>query len=76
MKLAFEPYPAVPAPLPLNSSEAMVAPVARGLSDGPGPESIGSRDLKGMLLYHKKASQALREELAAWVEWLANKSPL
>ena len=73
--MAFEPYDAVPAPLPLDCSEAMAARVAKGLSGGAGPDSIDSRDLKGWLLYHKKASQALREELAAWVEWLANETP-
>ena len=71
--MAFEPYPRVPATLPLDSSEATVARVAKGLSGGPGPESIDSKDLKGMLFYHKKASQDLREELAALLEWLANK---
>ena len=71
--MAFEPYPAVPAPLPLDSSEAAAARVTKNLSGGTGPDSIDSLDLKNWLLYHKKASQALREELVAWVEWVANK---
>ena len=74
--MAFEPYPAVPGPLPLDSSEAVTAQIAKQLSGRVGPDSIDSRDLSKMLLYHKKASRALREELAAWVvEWLANNRP-
>ena len=66
--MAFKPYPVVPAPLPLNSSETATARIAKNLSGGAGPDSIDSQDLEGWLLYHKKASQALQEELAAWVE--------
>ena len=35
--MAFEPYPAIPAPLPLDISEAMVARIAKGLLGGLGP---------------------------------------
>ena len=73
--MVFEPFPAVLVPLPLESSEAAAARVAKQLLGGTGLDSIDSRDLSGMLLYHKKVSQALREELATWVEWLANKCP-
>ena len=73
--VAFEPFACVPAPLQLDCGEATATCDAKGLSGGAGPEIINSRDLKGRLLYHGKASQALREELAAWVEWLANERP-
>ena len=66
--MASKAYPAIAAPLPLDSSKTAVALIANNLSDGADPGSIDSQDLQGWLLHHKKASQTLREELAVWVE--------
>ena len=45
--MAFEPHPAVPAPLPLDSMVAVAARIAKNLSGGAGPDSIDSQGLMG-----------------------------
>ena len=41
--MAFEPYPAVLAPLPLDSSEAAAARIAKNLSGGASPTASTAR---------------------------------
>ena len=53
----------------------VVAEVAGKLRGGAGPGSVDALCLSRWLLKYGKASQELREELAAWTEWLANESP-
>ena len=72
---SFEAYEEVPASIPVDCSQEIVAEVASKLSGGAGPGSVDGLMMKNWLLRHGKASQILREELAAWTEWLCNERP-
>ncbi|KAL7526623.1 hypothetical protein ACHAXR_001569, partial [Thalassiosira sp. AJA248-18] len=72
---SFEKYDECPNAIPVDCSAEIVEEVAGKLSGGAGPGSIDALMLKKWLLRYGKASQELREELAAWTEWLCNENP-
>jgi hypothetical protein len=72
---AFEPYPHLPEPLPLDITAEHVEEVAGRLSGAAGPSGTDSVDLRNWLLRFGAESEGLRAELAAWAEWLANSHP-
>ena len=72
---SFEAYDECPTSVPVDCSQEIVSLVAGKMSGGAGPSSVDALMLKNWLLRHGKASQVLREELAAWTEWLCNGHP-
>ena len=72
---AFEPHDTVPQPIPTVVGEDTVLKVAAELSGGGGLTGTDGVDLKGWLVNFGVESQALREEMAAWVMWLGNTAP-
>ena len=71
----FEDYENVPGMLPLHISDDAMVKVGKRLKGGAGPSGVSSHLLKEMLIRHKRASELFRQEMAAWVDWLANSSP-
>ena len=49
--------------------------MANKLSGGAGPCSVDTVSLKNYMLRFGKQSAELREEMAAWTEWLGNEQP-
>ncbi len=72
---SFENYDTCNTAIPVNYTEEIVSVVAGKLGGGAGPSSVDAIALKSWLLRYGRASQVLREELAAWTEWLCNESP-
>ena len=72
---AFETYEAMDCFVELDCTEEMVQDIAGKLQGGAGPSSVDALALKKWLLNYGAASQILREELAAWTEWLSNGHP-
>ncbi|KAI2507267.1 hypothetical protein MHU86_7103 [Fragilaria crotonensis] len=72
---AFEPYPDLPAPVPVCTTQDDVEAIASRLSGAAGPGGTDAVDLANWLLRFGRESEALREEMAAWTNWLANTSP-
>ncbi|KAL7531461.1 hypothetical protein ACHAWF_003777, partial [Thalassiosira exigua] len=72
---SFEEYDECPSSVPLDCTEETVQLVAGKLGGGAGPGSVDAVQAKDWLLHHDRASQELREEMAAWVEWLGNTTP-
>ena len=72
---AFEPYGAVPMPIPVDITADDVEAVATRLSGAAGPGGTDAVDLRNWLLRFGKESEALRVEMALWATWLANGNP-
>jgi len=72
---AFEPYDSTPEPVPLIITAQIVEKVASKLSGSAGPSGTDAVDLRDWLLRFGAESEALRLEMAAWTEWLANEHP-
>ena len=71
----FEEYRTVPAVLRLTISADCVGRQALKLHGAAGPGGIDAREAEYWILRCGAASQLLREELAAWAEWMSNGSP-
>ena len=69
---SFEAYEECPDSVPVDCSEEVVVEIANKLHGGAGPSSVDALSLSKWLQRYGKASQVLREELAAWTEWLCN----
>ena len=72
---AFEPYPDLPAPVPVCITQDDVEAVSSRLSGAAGPGGTDAVGLANWLLRFGRESEALREEMVAWTNWLANTSP-
>ena len=72
---SFETYDECPAPLPVDCTAETVEEIAYKLHGGAGPSSVDAKTMEKWLTRYGRQSQMLREELAAWTEWLANESP-
>ncbi|KAI2490418.1 hypothetical protein MHU86_24150 [Fragilaria crotonensis] len=72
---AFEPYPDLPAPVPVCVTQDDVEAISSRLAGAAGPGGTDAVDLANWLLRFGRESEALREEMAAWTNWLANTSP-
>ena len=72
---AFEPYPDLPAPVPVRITQDDVEAISTRLSGAAGPGGTDSVELSNWLLRFGRESEALREEMAAWANWLANTHP-
>jgi hypothetical protein len=72
---AFEPYPDLPAPVPVSVTQDDVEAIFPCLSGAAGPGGTDAVDLANWLLCFGRESEALREEMAAGTNWLANTSP-
>ena len=72
---AFEPYPDRPTPIPVDVTAEDVESVSSRLSGAAGPGGTDAVDLRNWLLRFGKESEALRLEMAAWTNWLANTHP-
>ncbi|KAI2506100.1 hypothetical protein MHU86_8331 [Fragilaria crotonensis] len=72
---AFEPYPDLPAPVPVHVTQDDVEAISSRLAGAAGPGGTDAVDLANWLLRFGRESEALREEMAAWTNWLANTSP-
>ena len=72
---SFESYDECLNSVPVDCTEETVEEVAGKLSGGAGPGSVDAIAMKNWLLRHGRPSQVLREELAAWTEWLCNETP-
>ena len=72
---AFETYDRMECLVQLDCTEEIVQDIVEKLQGGAGPSSVDALALKKWLLNHGAASQILREELAAWTEWLSNGHP-
>jgi hypothetical protein len=72
---SFEEYEECRTSTPVDCTAEIVEEVAGKLNGGAGPGSVDAVMMKKWLLRYGRASQELREELAAWVEWLGNEGP-
>jgi hypothetical protein len=72
---AFEPYDSVPTAVPVVITADVVETVAGKLSGAAGPGGVDAVDLRNWLLRFGKESEALREEMAQWANWLAVSNP-
>jgi len=72
---SFESYEECLDSVPVDVSQSIVEAVASKLHGGAGPSSVDALAFKKWLTFYGRASQVLREEVAAWAEWLANTSP-
>jgi hypothetical protein len=73
--IAFEEYEELPDPIPLECLPETLEKVALRLHGSSGPSSVDAAALKTYLLRYGRSSAELREEMAAWAEWLGNDSP-
>ena len=72
----FEEYAdGAPEAIPVDSSADGVASVAPKLHGGAGPSSVDAMALRCWLVRFGRSSSELREEMAQWVDWLANYDP-
>jgi hypothetical protein len=72
---AFEPYPECPTAVPIDCTGQTIESVASSLTGSAGPSGVDAVAAASMLLRFGKASEGLRTELAAWVNWLSESSP-
>ncbi|KAI2504762.1 hypothetical protein MHU86_9698 [Fragilaria crotonensis] len=72
---AFEPYSDLPTPIPVCVTQDDVEAISPRLAGAAGPGGTDAVDLANWLLRFGRESEALREEMAAWTNWLANTSP-
>ena len=73
--LAFEEYPRVPPPVPVQCDVYDVKTIARKLNDAAGVDSVDAASAKTYLTGYGRALAKLREVLVDWAEWLANLCP-
>ncbi len=73
--IAFEHYDEVLVEIPTNCTSEDLKTLALRMSGSTGLSSFGAVMLRNCLLQYGRASGKLRQELAAWVEWLSNESP-
>jgi hypothetical protein len=72
---AFEDYDNTPTAMPVTITAETVEKVASRLSGAAGPSGTDAVELRNWLLRFGKESEALRQELAEWANWLANGHP-
>jgi hypothetical protein len=70
----FEPYESVSTAIPLEVTHVHIEKVASRLSEGAGPSGTDAVALSHWLTHFGNYSEGLRNEMAEWVEWLANGS--
>ncbi len=73
--IAFKQYNEVPVEIPMDCTTEDLETLALRMSGSAGPSSFDAVMLRNCLLRYGRASGELRQELAAWVEWLSNESP-
>jgi hypothetical protein len=73
--IAFEQYDEVPVEIPTYCTTEDLKTLALRMSGSAGPSSFNAVMLRNCLLRYGRASGELRQELAAWMEWLSNESP-
>jgi hypothetical protein len=73
--IAFEHYNEVLVEILTDCTSKDLKMLALWMSGSAGPSSFDAVMLRNCLLRWGRASGKLREELAAWVEWLSNESP-
>ncbi len=73
--IAFEQYNEVPVEIPTDCTTKDLETLALRMSGSAGPSSFDAVMLRNCLLRYGRASGELRQELAAWVEWLSNEFP-
>ncbi len=73
--IAFEHYDEVPVEIPTDCTSEDLKTLALRMSGSAGPSSFNAVMLRNCLIRYGRASGELRQELAAWVEWLSNESP-
>ena len=73
--VSFEEYLPPREGTPLDCDQETVQEVATKMRGGAGPSSVDGLAMSHWLLRYGKHSQILREELAAWVEWMSNTAP-
>jgi hypothetical protein len=62
--------------MPIDCYEEQISTQVAHLSGGAGPCGVDGTTMKEWLLCHDVSSEHLREEMAHWVVWLSNGSPL
>ena len=73
--LAFEEYPRVPEPVPVQCDPFEIKKIARKLNGAAGVDSVDAAQAKVYLTGYRRASAELREVMVDWAEWLANDMP-
>ena len=63
---AFEPYPDLPAPVPVCVTQDDVEAISSRLYGAASPGGTDAVDLANWLVRFGRESEALREEMAAW----------
>ncbi len=74
--IAFEHYNKVPMALPMDCTSKDLEALALRMNGSAGLSSFDTVMLRNCLLWYGRASSKLRQEMANWVEWLSNESPL
>ena len=64
-----------PGLLPLSVCDDVMLKIAKRLRGGAGPGGVDSHLLRDILFRFERASCLFRDEMAAWVDYLANSSP-
>ena len=72
---AFEYYDTRPKVLPLDVTAHEIEETVRKMGGSGGPSRADSAMLKDWCTRFSAEYEELREELAAWTQWLANRSP-
>ncbi len=72
---AFEPYPDLPASVPVCVTQDDVEAISSCLSGAAGPGGTDAVELFNWLLRFGWESETLRTEMADWTKWLANTHP-
>ncbi len=66
----------MPTALPTDCTSKDPEALALRMSGSAGPSSFDAVMMRNCLLGYGRASSKLRQEMADWVEWLSNESPL
>ena len=72
---AFEPFPNMLATIPALAMAELVEKVGAELSGVTGLSRVDAVDLKNWYFRFSTKSEALREEMAEWADWLQNSNP-
>ena len=73
--LAFEEYPRVPEPVPIQCDPFEIEGIARKLNGAAGVDSVDAAHAKVYLTGYGRASAEMREVMVEWAEWLVNTTP-
>ena len=73
--IAFEHYDEVPVEIYTDCTSEDMETLALQMSGSAGPSSFDAVMLQNCLLRYGRALSELREEMAAWVDWMSNSSP-